>query len=577
MKKIKLLLVCLSASLAFMACDPNDDDNNSNNPGDFAENFGPSASRNFIGQVVDTDNNPILNATVKIGTTAVQTDSHGVFIINNASVNENFAFITAKKAGYLDGSRSMVPTTGKNQVKIMLIPATPIQSIASGVESEVSLSSGTKITFDGAFRDENGAAYSGNVTVYAYHLKPSNENLNSLMPGMLYAENENGDERYLETFGMLNVELRGAGGQKLNIANGHTAAIEVKIDDSQLGSAPSSIPLWHFDDVNGYWKQEGSATKQGSFYKGEVSHFSWWNCDAEFPTVNLCLKLVDEAGNPLSNTFVSLTMGGISYDVFAVSDNNGQICGLVPANETLTMKIYDNCTNVISTTTVGPFTADTTLPDIVVSGVGVASTLVQGNLVQCNNANVTDGYVMLSYGGQNRGIVAVTNGAFSFTTLICDDTDEFTLEGFDFVNLQTTGVINYTFTTPVTNVGNLSACNAVTEFITYQIDSNPPVYLIGQVDGGLDAGIFASAYNMDQNGLYIYGSSMVPGIYTTAEFSIESGVVYIHSGITNDVVFNVSNVGPVGGYIDLTFNGTYTDSLSVTRTITGVAHVIRNN
>ena len=145
------------------------------------------------------------------------------------------------------------------------------------------LANGAKVTFDGNFKTETGQAYSGVVSVIMKHLDPSDATTVDKMPGMLLAQNSNGEERVLESYGMMNIELRGAASQKLQLST--TAQIEMPISTSQLASAPATIPLWHFDETLGYWKEEGSATKQGTKYIGTVSHFSWWNCDAQFPTV----------------------------------------------------------------------------------------------------------------------------------------------------------------------------------------------------------------------------------------------------------------------------------------------------
>lgn len=118
------------------------------------------------------------------------------------------------------------------------------------------MSNGTKVVFDGAFQEENGNNYSGSVQVAIFNLLPSDDNISKLMPGMLYAQTETNEQAVLETFGMINVELRGSAGQKLNLKNGHTADITMRIDDSQLATAPNTIPLWHFDEERGYWKEE---------------------------------------------------------------------------------------------------------------------------------------------------------------------------------------------------------------------------------------------------------------------------------------------------------------------------------
>ena len=563
---------------------------NQQNDTEFAQNFGASITRDFIGQIVSVNNTPIQNASVAIGTTIVQTDKNGVFVIKNASVNENFAYITAKKSGFIDGSRSVVPTEGSNSIKIMLLPQTPTKVISSGVSSEVSMNTGTKVIFDGFFQDLNGADYSGNVSVSMFHLKPSDSNLSSLMPGMLYAQDVANEPRVLETFGMLHVELRGANGQELQIADGHSARLILRIDENQMASAPSTIPLWHFDETVGYWKEEGTAVKQGSFYVGNVSHFSWWNCDAPFPTVTLCLNFVNADGLPLSNVRVDLTPTNSTYPRSGLSNEQGQICGLVPANQSLTMTIYSNSVcggTPYSSSTIGPFSANTTLPNIVINDSSILSTTVQGTLLKCDGTNATNGYVLMKY-GDITSTALVTNGAFNFTTVYCATNTSFTLEGFNFEDLQTTGTINYTFGTPTTAIGNLSSCNTISEFISYQVDSNDVQYITTGINaswsqnnsGTTGVGLTISAYSTatpNQGGIYINGDTNTPGTYSTSQFFIEGGQIgYIGSGTTNSVVFNLSQFGAVGSYIDLTFSGSYLDSAGASHVVTGVVHVLRD-
>ena len=323
MKKIYSFLSLLLLIITFSSCNPNDDSSsNSQNDDTFAQNFGNAASKDFIGQVVDIDHHPIQNAEIKIGTSTVQTDINGVFIINGADVHEKFAYITATKAGYIDGSRAMVPTSGKNTVKIMLLPNTPLETIQYGIVSEVSIYSGTKIKFQGGFQDENGTNYSGPVQVSMFHLTPTDENIEKLMPGMLYSRTTTNQEAVLETFGMINIELRGSARQKLNIKEGQAAEITMRIDDSQIATAPSSIPLWHFDEERGYWKEDGVATKVGNKYVGEVSHFSWWNCDIPNSTIYLTFTLVDSTGNPLSNLALSIANPSGNF-AHGTTDANG--------------------------------------------------------------------------------------------------------------------------------------------------------------------------------------------------------------------------------------------------------------
>lgn len=542
--------------------------------------------------MVDVNNHPIQNAEIKIGTSTVQTDVNGVFIINGASVHEKFAYITATKSGYIDGSRAMVPTSGKNNVKIMLIANTPLQTIQSGVDSEVALPYGTKVSFDGEFQDENGAAYAGTVSVSMFHLLPSDENIDKLMPGMLYAQTKTNQEAVLETFGMLNVELRGSAGQKLNIKEGHTAKITLKIDDSQTATAPSSIPLWHFDEAKGYWKEDGVATKVGNNYVGEVSHFSWWNCDITFPgpLVILNITVVDSNGNGISNVGVELAIGSNSPRMVVYTNTNGHASGLIPANQTLTLNLYtsyDPCdtTNILYTETIGPFSVNTTLPNIIIVNTStIMSSNITGNLITCDDTNVTNGYVMLTR-PSGVSFSAVNDGAFSFNEIYCPSNTLFNLKGIDFVDAQQTGTISYNFTAPVTNIGNLQVCSEIYGFISYQIDLNPPVFIVqnlvaGSAGAGGSGGSNFLIYGSNSvTSFHLLGASEVLGVYNYGSgFSITTAGVNISTTLPNTIEFTISKFGAIGEYIDLTFNGTYTDSVSgAVRSITGVVHTLRTN
>jgi hypothetical protein len=207
-----------------------------------------------------------------------------------------------------------------------------------------------------------------------------------------------------------------------------------------------------------------------------------------------------------------------------------------------------------------------------------------GTLVKCDNTPVTNGYVYITSVNGTYIFTAVTNGAFSFNVIYCASNTQFTFEGVDIDNSVSTDAINYNFNSPVTNIGNLQACTAVDEFISYQIDNNPVVYIISNVNGGFGqgtigggGGIFISGTSPTQS-IYIWGDTYIPGIYTTAQFTMEgNGFGVISQSTTNTIQFNLSQFGAVGEYIDMTFSGTYQEPNGGNHTLTGVAHVIRDN
>ena len=570
-QSIIMFSLLLSFTLLFTSCKSDEPDNPTPEQTDFSENWGAVVSRDFMGKVVDESDNPLSGVQVEIGSDMTTTDANGIYIIRGASVHEKFAYITAKKAGYIMGSRALVPKAGMNDADIKAMAEELVNLISSGTDSESTLSNGTKVKFDGAFKDENGNAYSGSVSVYMKHLSPSDTDIDRKMPGMLYAQNANNEERILETYGMLNVELRGSGGEILNLADGHTATIEIPIDPSQT-NAPNTIELWHFDEENGYWIEDGAATKVGNKYIGEVSHFSWWNCDAQFPTINLCLNIEDTNGTPIYGATVVLSSPSISPR-FGTSNGDGEVCGLVPSNEILTMVVKDPCGNQVFSTTIGPFSTDTNYGTVTIPALPTSE--ITGTLLDCNNNPVTDGYVVLHYDQYNELIYTVTNGTFTFTTASCNSLTNFTLEGIDQNGFESTGEINYTFTPPNTNVGNIITCNAIDEFITYQIDNDTPITNINVGHQGNSTGFIISGSSPQY--IYIDGNSITPGTYNSPDFDLVE-FWDMNLNLPSNIQFILTNYGAnVGDYIDMTFNGTYTSTNNTVKNITGTVHVKRGN
>ncbi|MBC3847431.1 hypothetical protein H8K90_13630 [Winogradskyella echinorum] len=603
MKNIKkfpnLILMLLFALTTITSCEK--DDGNSGDqqqeiiPDTFSEYFGNQVSRNFLGNVIDINKNPIEGVTVTIGNETATTDSNGVFMINNANVKERFGYVKAEKAGYIHGSRSVVPSNGTNKVTIMLLEATVAGTINSGSAETVSMGNGSSVSFDGNFVKADGSEYSGTVDVIMHHLDPADDDMAVQMPGMLYAENENGAERMLQTLGMLAVELRGTNGEDLNLPEGSSSEIKIPVDASLMGIAPSTIPLWYFDEVNGYWKEEGQATLQGNMYVGTVAHFSFWNCDIPAEAITLCVTATDEDGNILNNLYTSITSATFGSRGGYINDS-GEVCGFVPSGETLELAIfsYDFCgSEPLYSQVIGPFSVDSSISVVVPYSTDIIAETVIGNFNTCDGNAVTDGYVQLRYGYQTF-IDAVNDGTFEINMLRCEDDNTFNIKASDYVNLQTTDSISYTFTTPLTNIGTISACNSITEFIQYSIDNGDSVIVFENIYANFypdspnynGPAVNIGGSGSDGNCFYMEGrlsEEPYEGTYdffdwndnTDTGFNIAECINM--SNINNNVTYNLTTIGQIGEYIDVNFSGSYEDYDGNPHTISGVVHVLRDN
>lgn len=590
MKKI-FQLFSLFLFLILVSCnqdnmDPINEINSGTQTGneEFSAYFGNPIPRTFLGTVIDKDHNPIPDVTITIGDDTAQTDANGVFVISDASVYTRFGYVKAEKVGYLTGSRSVVPSQGTNKVTIILLEKSVTATVNSGSEEMVTLVNGSSVRLPGNYVDENGTAYTGSLDVVLHHLDPADEDMPLQMPGMLYGANSNNQERMLQTYGMLAVELIGSSGEKLNLAEGSTAEITVPLDVSLQGNAPATIPLWHFDETYGYWVEDGEATLDGTNYVGTVSHFSFWNCDIPAEAVTLCVNVTDESENMLSNLWVTMTStvygtrGGYTNQI-------GEVCGLVPRNETLGLNIYNYevCNDSpIYTSTIGPFSSDSSTNITIPNNPDLILETVTGNFNDCDGNPVSEGYVSLSYANQTF-IDYVTEGNFEIDLIRCTDNDTFGVEAVDYINLQTTDSLSYTFTTPLTNLGTLSSCNDVDEFITYQVDDHPAIIYTSNFQSGLDASVlFVNFYSPNQE----YNFQL--NIQDFNSIGTYSNGVYINffdmnlDSTTLEFYFlgtaSVSTFGNVGEYIDINFYGNLVDlnNPGSLTPIFGTIHVIRN-
>ena len=423
----------------------------------FLQNFGDAIQARFIGTVVNEENNPIAGVTIEIGSQFEVTDANGVFSLESTTVHEKFAYVKASKAGFISGSRSLVPSEGVNQVKIMLLDLEPVATITSGQALTIDLPDGTEVDLPANFINQFGGPYQGEVDVIIKHLSVDDENMRLQMPGSLLAENADGDLRILETVGMVSLELRGEGGEELNIDPDTPATIRIPVGSS-ITNPPASIPLWSFDEENGYWKEEGVGELVGNRFEAEVTHFSFWNWDFQYPAVTVCIILQDTNGNVLPNTALDLYSPALnSTGMYGFTNSNGEECGLVPQDDELTLVVPNfGCINDDFTTTIGPFSTDDSVTITVTNGTALTTNFT-ATFNDCNGSPITNGYLQLFYNSESQ-IIPVTDGAISQVIDYCSIDTAYSAQAIDLANGQSTTVFNGNFTSPTTDLGTEMSC-----------------------------------------------------------------------------------------------------------------------
>lgn len=373
------------------------------------------------GRVTDENDAAVTGAVINCGGVTAVTNSNGVFNFDNLTLDKYISTVTITKAGYYKGIRSFSANATKNYVEIKLIPKVLSGTFASSGSGTITLTNSTQINFqsNSIIVKSTGAAYTGTVNVYANYIDPTRSDIGSIVPGSFMARN--GNSMYvLQSAGMIAVDLESPAGEALQLATNKPANIKLPIPASLVSNAPSTIDTWSLDD-KGVWVKEGTATKVGTNYEMQVSHFSFWNCDVPANAVYLSLHVENQNGVSLRNALINLRVPNNNTwwaSTYGRTDSSGNVSGLVPAGLPLTLNLLAgyNCTPSF-TQNIGPFSTDASLT-IVAAQTAAQTYTVTGTATACSgNLDSARAYIYLSNG--NYAYTNVVNGTYSYTFSSC--------------------------------------------------------------------------------------------------------------------------------------------------------------
>ena len=456
------ILLFLSLILAFAACEKD----STTEVVTFTQTTlsGETVTANFYGQLTNDQGEVVQDAEVRIGNKQTTTDQEGLWRINSATVVKDQAFIQFASTDHHKGSRTLLVDEAKTyEVDVEMLAFTGnnlIDATAGGTASVAG--SNASVTFPtSAFAKTDGTPYTGTVTVEAAYLDPNDLSTANRMPGDLRATTSEGLSRLLVTYGMMSVELFDNAGNQLQLADGQNATISLPVTGDAANTAPESIPLWYFDEATAQWIEEGTATLQNGSYVGEVSHFTFWNCDIPTEYIRLCGTVIFEGVDSTTAANIRLIIESLVWGSgYGYTDENGQFCGIVPANETLTFLIDGGRCNAPSySVTIGPYATDTDLGTIIVPLPQNFLTTVSGT-ASCNGDPLTSGAVrIMQNGGQLTTTSVESDGSFTASFISCDTT-ELTVQVINYATAETSDNLSFAFNTNI-NTGDIESCSRI--------------------------------------------------------------------------------------------------------------------
>ena len=505
--------------------------------------FGMNVQGSVMGTVIDENGQAVSDATVTFGSLTESTDQYGVFQFNDRTMHTGGTYIKVEKDGFFHGSRKFYPVANAtSRVTVELMQMVEIVSFASSAGEKVQFE-GVEITFgNNSIMSEDGSDYNGNVKVFAKYLDPTLIETLDQMPGDLTAINSSDERVVLTTFGMLAVELRDDAGNELQIKEGSQADIVMPVPSEILNSAPETIPLWHFDEDLGSWVEEGEATLVNGAYVGQVSHFSFWNYDVPSNFIHLSGSIFN-TGVPVQRLLVKITNTDNNTNGTGYTNTSGEFGGYVPNGVTLTLEVYDQCGNLIYTTTVGPYEEDVVLDPFNLTVTALKVT-ISGTVSSCDGVPSDATYVVIEQNDLTSIISVEDDYTFVSNIFYCEEGATVTIGAEDPINQLASANSTFTIEGDVDGV-TLELCEAsVTQHLYYEYGDQ--IFNSNDNMSGQDSTIFFgyTSQTITQSG----AADKVIYTVTLLDWSTDSVMDFMlvyQEGITQQ---NVTMPVPMGGF-----------------------------
>ncbi len=533
------------------------------------------------GEIIDEAGQPVDNVQITANNKTAITDKNGVFVIKKSLQNPDFIYVKAEKKGFFNGAKAIRGTkNGVNFVKVVLLKQVKIATLKANVGGEVKAGK-MKIKFPAnGYIDAQGKTFNGNVNVAARYLDPTKPETIFEMPGDLRAVNFQGEEKILESYGMVAVALTDDSGNKLNLGNGGEA--EMSFPKPTNATAHAKIPLWHFDEKVGAWREDGSSELINGEYVGKVKHFSWWNCDFPYDRVFAKGRIIDQNGNPLAGVWVGLDLVGQPWGGHGHTDANGVFMGSIPKGMDLELKVGgvgNSCYQIIFSKNVGSFTSDVDFKDIVVTfpTSGPPIKTFSGTVVDCNNQKLKNGYVVvyLKESKQRVNLVTDSSGNFKYTITPSNCQPDITgieLFAYDLTAKKESSVKTFTLNAGNNDLGNIEVCTSITTFIDLKLGDSTfySVLPTAEITMSKDSlqqndvlGLYLSGQDTQKYAVFAINVNSNPPINGTypAILRVNNGLAYSNLVLVKDqnLMITLTEVSLAsGGYVAGTMSGSIT-------------------
>ena len=387
-----------------------------------------------LGVILSDKDLPVENATVVLEGEMTNTDSNGIFILDDVVISYSGSQLKIIKEGFFTSALRVHPEADNRSLNVRLTAKGQDYNFLSTNPQDLTTPGDVRLVVPpNSFVDANDQDYHGLITANFGWIEPLNKDVVSRIPGGTLGNTSNGESVLLEHYGTVLTSFLSDAGQELKIKTDASFDIYFPIASNLRNSAPSEIPLWFFDEMTGSWTENGTASKEGNYYKATVTESGYWSVQLAFEYATLRGTVKDKDGRGIEHARIALSREGGEVRRRYWTDKDGHFAILYPIREPLQLEIEDECEQVLYTNTVGPFLSRTELSTIEIDP-GINYWRITGVVTKCSNPSrgVDKGYSLIRTDDYRWLTPLDDNGAFHTGLFICSS--KFIVGGKDLVN-----------------------------------------------------------------------------------------------------------------------------------------------
>ena len=428
----------------------------------------------LTGMVVNENGDALAGINILFGGQEKQSEGNGLFYFDAQKVEADKAVIEILNADQPPLYKTIFAGiySKASYTRLVLHTQWAEKSTSANINNELNFIEGGKIFFmANSWQGTDGNDYSGEITVRAFSSKVNTQLKWEALPGSALGKDNENKNVILNIYSAAWIDWIGQNGETLQIDNHKKATLQFPLTNQW--KLPESTTLWYYDANSHYWRNAGTATKDGSVYTAQITKPGYY-CVGEPAEITWLEGTLQYNNTPLRNMKIVVRSDIGSYGQIIYTANDGKWRVPVAHGKDIPAEVYLPCGTLAKQKT---FAGQQQSPQSIVwdlTTTNVSFFRLKGNLYNCDNEKIEKAVFYLS-GNGNNSFYFVKESAYDFYIPDCYDNT---------VNILSSNATFSTygpFTTwqiePEINMRSNLICNdAQEEYITVRIGGQRKIY-----------------------------------------------------------------------------------------------------